>query len=317
MRPLGWVAVSWLVACGETSHPATDASVLDAATDELEWPELSIGTAADPADPRRLGPGAMPADLSCLGVHTYEPPGPLVSATITVAEFQTGAPAKNACVHVSADGRVVASDDCLDEDPRADAMGRVTADVAGAAPFAVRVFAMSGATDVETIDETLVFGATAPERTAGVVYLSQASTSLIAFLLGRDASPSNAAIGMALGDCAGRGIYGARVRVARADGTYVAPGDARTDPRDLYFDVGNLPSRDQPWTHLNGFAGMLGVPVEEPGEDVLIEVWGRPAGEGQPRVIACERLQIVAGATSIYQALGVLRPDGPQCPGLR
>lgn len=315
----GTASLACLAACGSPGVP-TDAALDQGAPDAgLEWPELQFGATADPTDVHRIGPDAVPADYSCLDVGTAPIPGLVRSVSLVVQEFQTRAPRMGACVHIYADNRVVPSDTCAATDLHTDAMGIVTFDMPVQSPFAARIFPAMGASDADTILESetfdIVAAPTPPAVPYVIVYPSRQTYNLVAPLWARSVVAGAGIIGVRILDCLGRAVYGARVRLARADGTYVTFGTSRTDPFVGYFDAGNLPSRTQQWTHIGALAALGNVRLSEPGEPVLIEVWGRPPGASEPRVVGCGGVQLVGDGAAFLVELRPLRADSPTCPG--
>ena len=317
MSRLGLLLVLLLApACGDTGGAdagARDAGPADAG---VEWPELSIASTVDPIDDQRAGPDALPADLSCLGTWSWPPAGPLQPLAMTINRL-TGGPAAGLCVHAYLDDRIVASDTCQPTDPRTDAMGRVDLQAPGEGRFAIRMFPLDGPTDADSFDDVTAFHYRTTTPMDDIVTLARDFLNLIPIALGRTRVSGTGIVGTQLFDCTGARLSGARLRVARADGTYVEDGPGRTDPRAFYFDAAESPGRRQPWSHINGYAGFVNIPLLEPGETVFVEIWGRPRGETEPRVVACEVAQIVPDGQALVYIFRPLRVDGPACPGLR
>ena len=151
----------WSASCGDDA-PSRDAAVDEGATDTdaaspaLEWPELSVGTTADPDDPTRIGLDSHPADLSCAGNWDWPPPSaPQPLDLLLWRDLQPDQPLAGACYRVYPDNVVDDDAPCRADDPRTDAMGRVTISVAYEAPFAIRVFPTEGATPRDRTEHVL------------------------------------------------------------------------------------------------------------------------------------------------------------------
>lgn len=320
------VVVLALSACADPTAvpPAIDAGSDTPPPPPLEWPELVVGATVDPDDPTRAGPDAAPADLSCLGTWDYEPPGPATPLRLSFALDVSMTPVGEAvCVRPYLDDVVGPPSPCASTDLLVDAAGSIEVSPLGDAPFALRVFPSAGASPDTTNDDTiaeLLVGLTASAYRAigpdaAISVFTRATTTAIPALLGRGAARDSAIVAVVLTDCDGGGIFGARLRVARADGTYVLEGSARTDPATFYFPGAGSFDPDQTWTHISGVAGMLNVPVPADGSPLFVEAWGRPAGESEPRVVGCSLLPVEPDTLSAAYMVP-LRASGPRCPGL-
>lgn len=271
-------------------------------------PVLVTGTQPDPDDPV-LPSSPRSAELSCLGHATFTPPA---SATlgVTLVDVATGDPGADLCAHVYP-GPIGPGDTCAAGDPRADASGQLTVTIPLDARFALRLFPHAGATALDSYPDTTFFDASAGAlRVAPLV--SIASINELALASGVPRDPARAAVTVIAVDCRGLALYGAELRLVRADGTAVVPG---VDAGPItYGDGSRRFTPSQPWTHVDGLAGIANVEVREPGETVWLEVLGRLHAQDEPMLVGCEAVQLVPGGAALVSALGPLRADAPVCP---
>jgi hypothetical protein len=274
------------------------------------WRTLAVGTIADPADPEAVGPDAMPPDMSCLGVWSIPMPGTprdvevhLVDVVMPTHDLQ------DACVHVATSNHLDPAEACLPTDPRTDTSGRFSVPIAGAAPFALHVFA------ADQVVETLIFDTTTTGAGVDTVYASPTARGLIPAFWHRDVVPGAALIGARAVDCQFRPLFGVRFQLARSDGSYVAPGEGATDPFAFYFAADGTPAPGRDSTHVRGNGGIGNVPVRTPGEPIFLEGWGLLPGASTPSLVSCASLEILADAATFDVNVVPLLADGPSCPG--
>jgi hypothetical protein len=300
-----------LLACGAESN-APDASADVGAPDAgLEWPELQVGSMADPNDPTRIGPGARPADLSCLD-QPPPTPGAAQPSTFALHTFGATMPLAGVCARVYPSNVTVPADTCAPSDLHADAMGRVTITVPTFTPYALRIFAQPGPNGTTLVDTTTFHDVT-PWTTSGLG-ISRSDEQLVPAVLGRTLVPGTSIATASVIDCTGANMYGARARLVRADGSYLVLGPRQSDAYVTYFNAAGVPSRTQPWTHVGGELGFGNIVPAMPGEIVLIEISGRPTGAAAPRVIACEQAQIVPDGIALVNFLAPTHQGGLRCP---
>lgn len=307
IRAVRRLAISVLLAtaCSAPAPTADGGADAPAPLDAgLELPVLTVGD-------------GMPPDWSCLGVATTPPRGDTTSWTLRMTDFASGAPAVGVCAHVYEQDAPLAPDEtCAPGDPRVASDGTLVLDVPATGLFRLRTFAQAGLSALDSFVDVLFFDHLGPATGSGGLTLSEATLNEVARQSGRARDASAGAVGVAARDCMLRGLAGAEVRLARADGTPIALGG---DGAVRMYRPAQTSSFEatQPWTSGDGVALFENVPITTPGEPIFVEVWGRRTPEGTPEIVGCTSVRLVAGAVSAAALLVPLRVDGPACPGLR
>lgn len=296
---------------GTDGGPVMDAAMVDSGPMTPELPLLQRG-------PIGAEPDAAAA-YSCHGERMSPPTdGEAINFNLRVEEFRTDQTFPELCVKFYADNMPVVGDECDASDLSTDSEGRVTVNAPAGGWYAYRVYPKSGPTASRTIDGSVQVNETAP-TTAGETLrarsISAATLDLIPTVLGISRVPGTAIVAGTVFDCDDEPVYGAITRVYRDDGTFVAEGARNDDPHYRFFDGDSFPRAEQVYTHVDGLFGLINLDVASGGEFVWVEAWGR-RGDGEPEIIACERIPVFKGTISIIN-LRPLRSDAPSCPGLR
>ena len=197
--------------------------------------------------------------------------------------------------------------------------GNISVTAPAGAWYAYRVFAREGAAAAQTIVGSLQVNELAPESggTAVGTSVNQGTLDLIPTIYGFRRAAGKAIVAGIVYDCAQETVYGATVRIATEDGTYIAEGELSSEPHYRYFNGDNFPSAEQEHTHADGLYAVANIETPETGgQPIFIEVWGRTSEEAtEPVLLACEQAWIFADSISIVN-VEPLRSDGPACPGL-
>jgi hypothetical protein len=129
--------------------------------------------------------------------------------------------------------------------------------------------------------------------------------------------PDSATILTQVRDCYGQLVFGTEVRLVRADGTYYEIDTTEGGIRRAYFDGRMFPSATQPFTHVDGTAAWVNIPITE-GDSVetWVEVWARLALDEPMRVVACDSMRTRTDGGSTIQLMP-LRAGETRCPALR
>jgi len=262
-----------------------------------------------------------PADFSCAGSRILPEGGEASTFTLHVQDFRDDNPVADVCVKFYADNMVPAVDTC-DSDGDGlvtDADGNISVTAPVGSWYAYRVFAREGAAASQTIVGSVQVNELAPESggTAQGTSVNQGTLDLIPTIYGFRRAAGKAIVAGIVYDCGDETVYGATVRIATEDGTYVAEGELSSDPHYRYFNGDNFPSADQTFTHADGLYAVANIDTPETGGQVIfIEVWGRTSEEAaEAELLACEQARVFADSISIVN-LEPLRSDGPACPGL-
>jgi hypothetical protein len=274
-------------------------------------PVLVTASRPDPSD-RVLPVSPRPADLSCLGTRTLLPRGDLVPTPMTLRDIRTGSTITGLCAHVYL-GDVVPSDACATDDPRSGPDGMLTLSAPMVGPFHLRLFPQHGVAALESFQDTTYYDVR-PATLGVVTGISTALLNEAALAGGGIRDPARANVGVFLLDCSGHPVYGAELRLLRADGSPIEPGAGAGAV--LYGNGASEVSATQPWTHIDGLAAATNVEVRTPGERIFVELVGRAHADDDLTIVACETVQLMAGAVSIPAAMGPRRADGPHCPEL-
>jgi hypothetical protein len=300
------------LACG-APEPAIDAGS-DAGPPPLEWPELAVGTTVDPVDDHLIGPDAQPPDLSCLGVWEAPEPGALTTTTIRVTRNSTEFGIPDFCLRPYPDDIVGPATPCGTDDLRTDADGFADVPVYGDALFSLRFFAHEGVTSSEDTLPVLHLHLT-PSVTEDLLAPTRSILTAVSLGINGELAPGRAVVAFLVTDCARRPLFGARIRIARADGTYLEPGLERVDVKEGYFDASALADPRQFWTHIGGIGGYMNLPVE--AGPVFVEVWGRRPGSDELEVIGCSTAVLEPDTGSTLFQFAPYFASHPACPGLR
>lgn len=314
-----FVLLAFLLAgCG--GPLAGDAGAADA-SEEGALPFAQVG---------RLGPDrqidletARPADFGCLGTfvelralgesthpiaiyEAFDPPG-----------YDNSRPVPGIDVCAYSDGVVPPSLSC---DPpgvpaRTDSRGEfsMTAPWPGLAAF--RTVAGRDDNGVERLGTVVHVVAVRPQGQLHGYRLgwSPATLEILASLIGAERRVGATHVVGTLFDCRRERVHGARIRIARLDGSYVE--EDRADPhgaRAVYGDGAGFPARSQGFTHIDGIFGWPNLAAEE-GE-CFVEAWARTEREGPERVISCERVRMFPDHITEV----TLAPrHAADCPGLQ
>jgi hypothetical protein len=279
-----------------------------------DLPALSQLMAVNPSDG-----SMMPADFSCLGTRTAPPTdGEDATFTLAVETFSDGDPVADTCVEFYPDNQVATDDTC--DGMTTDDNGEISVTAPVGSWYGYRVFPNDSVIASVQINEvTPSDGST----TSGTAITPTTANSIPLAAGGRSRAPATVFVAGFLYDCSLDGdtpmpLTGGAIRVARADGTYVAAGSARTDPAYVYFN-GNpsnpLPDASRDTTNVDGTYLALNVPIDAAGDEFFIEAWGVTEDGGDPEVVACERVTLFPDGGALVN-LGPTRADGPSCPGL-
>ena len=259
------------------------------------------------------------ADYSCRGSVTAPARGPSVGFSIEVRDFQSGSPVPDVCLRLYADNSVPNESSCISS-------GGVVTGASGLASvngpangwFSVRVFPVAGVTPSSTVVQSIIHNQAAPSAAGGlatVTAVSQATLDLIPTIYGFPRQAGTTVIVGRVFACSepSEGVYGASIRVARDDGSYIDEGTSRTDPHYRYFDGSQFPEPSRRYTHVDGLYIVTQIP---PGTgSVFVEAWGRSTTTSMPVIIGCERARVFSDSVTEIE-IGPLRRDGPPCPGL-
>ncbi|MEM9190488.1 MAG: hypothetical protein AAGF12_14980 [Myxococcota bacterium] len=131
----------------------------------------------------------------------------------------------------------------------------------------------------------------------------------IARLVGAEVAPGTALVAGRIADCTGTGfIRNARLEVAAADGTVLAPGD---NALIAYFnDEGSAPDLARTGTNWDGRFSVLNLPAD--GSVVQIRLYGQQTRESEEELIGCELVSVYGDGMANLRVLP-LRADGPDC----
>jgi hypothetical protein len=327
LRSLWLVVVAAVSACGGGDDGVPQGPV--------DLPLLQHGDPLfEPGQEHELDPAtARPADYSCHGVEAAPEAGDPIEFDIQVLDFQEDTPVPDACVTFHVDNVVPEADSC--DGARTDADGIVTVSGVENAWYAYRVYPHDGPSPAESVVDTVAFNEVSPTASgAGPVEarsVSAGTLELIPTLYGFRRVPGTGMLtGAVFTTCASSTrdkVYGAQVRVARLDGTYIrseATSEAGVvnrrepggDPHYRYWNGDGFPAPTQPFTHAGGLFAVAQIPILPDENEVLVEAWGVLTEGGEPEVISCERAELYPDTVTVLD-LGPLRSDSPDCPGLR
>lgn len=290
----------------------TDAAMTDAGDTTPDLPSLQRGPLGGTPE------GA--ANYECHRERESPPTdGEPINYTLRVEEFRDGRTNEDLCVRFYADNMPAVGDTCdATSGLQTDNDGRISVTSPAGAWYAYRVYPKSGPTAARTIEGSVQVNERAPTESGATLRarsISAATLDLIPTVLGISRVPGSAIVAGTVYDCDDEPAYGAITRVYRDDGTFVAEGRRNDDPHYRFFDGNSSPSADQEYTNVDGLFGLINLQVAAGGEFVWVESWGRRS-DGEPEVIACERIPVFPGTISIIN-LRPLRSDAPSCPGLR
>jgi len=262
------------------------------------------------------------ADFSCAGSRTLPMGGEDSTFTITIKDFKDDNAVSDVCVRFYSDNQIPATDTCDPEDGGllSDAEGGISVTAPEGGWYAYRVFAREGAAASQTIVGSVQVNESVPSNGSMVdgTSVNQATLDLIPTIYGFRRAPGDAIIAGIVYDCGGESVYGATIRVAGEDGTYVEEGELGPDPHYRYFNGDSFPSADQTFTHADGLYAVANIelPAGSDSTVVFVEVWGRTSEEqSEPQLIGCEQVRVFGDSISIVN-VEPLRSDGPACPGL-
>jgi hypothetical protein len=276
-------------------------------------PGLPVMVASDGVDlvDRTLPHAPRPPDWSCLDAGMPETPGPFGMRPMRVVVWRANAPLVGACVRAYA-GDVDPADACAASDPRTDELGDVTISAPLTGPATFRILPVEGLSSTSTVADSLYFAVA--DASPGLVAIPAAAISEATLHLGLGARPpGTAVVGVVVNDCMGAGIYGATLRLARADGSEIT---ARDGARTIYTDGASHFDTTLGWTHSDGIAGAMNVPVSSPGEVVYAEVFGRFDDGSLPALVACARMQLLPDGNTLASPIPIGRAGSSTCPVL-
>jgi hypothetical protein len=310
------VAAVWLSACGGSVTAPVDAAM---PVDAGPWyppdlPTLARGSVS-PTDPMQLDPSSvMEADWSCVGMPRA-PAGEVMSVGWETLDFQTRTAIPGMCVHWFPDG-IVTDVDCTSTDPVSSGSGAFSLDMPFGALSTFELFPLVGPDAAQTYGRTLFYNIPA-NGTGAILSVSDSTYLLIPTLGGHGHTDGTGTLGLVLGDCQRRPVFGAVLRIADADGNYLVDSPLRSGFEVGYFNGSMRPYAAGRWTQGDGVAYAANVPVPADGRPLTFEGWGRLADGEEPTVIFCETGRMLPDSSTLFWGAGPQDDDPPACPGLR
>jgi hypothetical protein len=301
------LAVAFLEACGSFEGPPDASSSDDASSPPTALPVAMIARGYDFTT--RTPIDLAPPDWSCLFVRSPPMPGPPVTLTLMLTDWNTFGGLDQICVRVYG-GEVHLSDECSDDDIFTNASGRVRFSVPSGAPFILRAFARKSAIAVSSYLDTVIYGI---YESTEIRLPSEASLNEIALHSGggvRDAD--SAAILAFVTDCAFHTVLGIEVRLFRADGSEVEIGSGGA--RRLYADAFPRFDPRQERTNVDGLVGFANVPVAAAGETIHVAAYGRRSEDDPGSLLACAPVLVARGTLTFLRPIALLGTGEHSCP---